>query len=156
MKLKNRPLVILVACVAVALVVVLAAVFFLSTSPGGPTLPIFAGTRIPMSNYMVNFTVSGGVGRLVGAWYAQQASLIAIAWSNYTWPWGPHIRCFNGNWSGTVNVSLVPGRYTMVFGPDDWGMKSGGLFNITETVELVYPGDSPGTNQTLLANWCGP
>ena len=48
MKMRSRPLAILVACVVVALVVILAAVFYLSTAPGNPTLPIPAGTQIPM------------------------------------------------------------------------------------------------------------
>ena len=98
----------------------------------------------------------GGVGRLVGAWYGEQASLVAIAWSNYTWSPGSHVRCFNAKWSGMVNTSLVPGTYTMVFDPDSWGMRYGGTFNVTRTIHLVYPGNSPGTNQTLLASWCSP
>jgi hypothetical protein len=155
MRVQNRPLLVLLACVAVVLVVVLGTVFYLSRSPGGATLSIPAGTVITRLPYSVSFTVTGGVGRLVGAWDANGVSVVAVAWSNYTWSWGPHFPCVaSGPWNGTANVSLVPGTYTMTFGAGTFGWKPGGTLTVAQPIRVVYPGVAPGTNQTLLANWC--
>jgi hypothetical protein len=56
---------------------------------------------------------------------------------------------WGGPWHVTANVSLVPGTYILAFHPF-----GDGTFAINQTIHLVYPGDPPGTNVTMLASRC--
>ncbi len=150
MKPGNRAL--LVVVVAVVVVTAIGGAYFLLTGP--PTsLPISAGTVLG-GGYAVRFTVSGRVGRFIGAWHLDRGGIVTIVWSNYSGPPvpGPQGCLTNGSWDEYANFSLVPGTYIMSFVP----VGPGGTLLVTQTLQILYPGDAPGTNGTILASWCPP
>ncbi len=137
---------------AVAVVVGLVSVNFLGV-PSGPGLFIPAGTVVSYPGFKANFTVAGGPGRVVGAWHANDGGAFMI------FPSDLHLgRIMDGipievspclghvPWNGSVDVSLAPGTYTIAFGTYDPGFD----FFITQTIQVIYPGDSPGTNGTRI------
>jgi hypothetical protein len=137
---------------AVTIVVAIGGVVILSTAH--PTtlpiaLPIPAGTVVD-DPYNVSFTVSGGIGRLVGAWHSERGGLVWVYPSNSPPSGTYNLPCIGfAPWDGTVNVSLLPGTYTMQF--EDVG---GASVLITQTIRLVYPGEPPGTNETMVTGGC--
>jgi hypothetical protein len=142
--------------ILVAVIAVLAlggAIIVLSEHPTvlPTTLPIPAGTVIRQAEYNATFTVSVGIGRVVGAWYADHGGDVWIYPSNSP-PSGVYeMPCVGfAHWSGTVNVSLVPGTYTIDF---QFGGPAVSV-SITQAIRVVYPGEPPGTNGTLTSGGC--
>jgi hypothetical protein len=153
MKSENRAVLIII--VAVVVVVGIGAMYFLLTPASLPTtLPIPTGTAIRQFGYNVTFTVSGGPGRLVGAWYADHGGVIWVYPSDS--PPDIILPCIiYGPWNGTADVSLAPGAYTILFNPGPPGNVPVGSFVITQPIRLVYPGWAPGVNRTILVSRCG-
>lgn len=155
MKPENRALLAVVVAVIV-LISVVGAVIFLTALP--TRLPIPAGTVVRLtpysdSSFTVRFTVAEPSGRLVGRWFADRGGVVTIHWANRSDPYrGAMLPCIilGRPWHGTANVSLVAGDYIMEFSWFLWD-------NITveQSIQLVYPGEAPSTNQTLIASLCG-
>ena len=140
------------ACFAVILAVAIASIFYLATGPGPRTVLIPAGTVIEKAGYTVAFTVSGGPGRLVGAWFANLGGIVSV------YRWGPPVilllPCIRyAPWPGSANVSLAPGSYTLSLRPGFSGQNSGTI-EVSREIQVLYPGDAPGINGTILASWC--
>lgn len=149
-----------IVVLTVAVFVVLGVVIGLMSSARGPppptSLPIPAGTVISQAGYNVTFLVSGGPARLVGSWYADHGGFVTVCSWNRNISCGfmiPHCVGYPpGN--GTANVSLAPGTYSMRFSPGPPGAPNG-TFVVTQTIRLVYPGDSPGATAVIWFSGCG-
>ncbi len=103
MRPDNRALAAILLAVVV-LVAIGGAVVFLTALPS--TLPISAGTVVNQNAYTVTFAVSGGLGRLVGSWYANHGGIVWIYPSDSP-PGLMLLPCImNAPWNGTANVSL--------------------------------------------------
>ncbi len=149
MRPRTRGLVITSVAVLVVAVVVGSAYFYLPRP--ATSLPLSSGTLITKYGFNLTFAVAGGPGRLVGAWYANHGGMIWVYPSNSRPPRVMFLPCIGSRpWNGTADVSLGTGLYTMEF-----DAFPGGTFLITRTIQLVYPGDTPTSNSTLLASWCG-
>jgi len=154
MKPKTRTLLIVV-CVAVALAVTLASIYYFANSPSSPTsLPIPAGTVIrgtPSTHapIAVRFSVAEPSGRFVGRWFADHGGAIHIHWANTTGtPVGGPPTC-GASWYGAANVSLAPGDYVMEF---SWYL--GSNLTVDQTIQVLYPGYFPTANEAYLDSFC--
>jgi hypothetical protein len=147
MKPENRGPVVPIVCFAVGLAVAVTCIFYISTIPGLPTLPLPAGTVIRPSYRGVGFTVEGGPANLVGAWYAPEGGAVVVRPADDTRPVGVLV-CVEP-WNGTISQSFVPGHYVMFFAQGG----QGGIV-ITHTLQLVYPG-SPKTSSSYSNGSCG-
>ncbi|HYM40607.1 MAG TPA: hypothetical protein VEY12_10810 [Thermoplasmata archaeon] len=152
MKPENGALLVIVVAVVVVAVVIALGIGEPRPTRLPTTLPIPAGTVIDPFGYNVSFAVVGGIGRVVGAWYANRGGAFVIDPSDVPLPTFSHgSPCGNPMvpWNGTLNVSLRPGTYAMGF----WPMAQGGTFVVTKTILLGYPGDSlSATNTTYLTS----
>jgi len=114
----------------------------------GPPLFIPAGTVVDRSGATIDFTVAGGPGRLIGRWHATRGGWL---WLNPPSNWASQLLCIDHrDWNGTANVSLWPGRYTLLVSPGPQGQVI-----VTETIRVAYPGDRNATDHAFFASWCG-
>ncbi len=114
-----------------------------------PPLFISVGTLVNRSGARIGFTVEGGPRRLVGRWHATQGGFL---WLNPPDSAGfRNMPCIAArDWNGTANVSLRPGRYSLLVSPNPPGP-----LVLTETIRIVYPGGRNATNHAFFASGCG-
>ncbi len=148
MRPENRALLVISTAVVVVVAVCGAFIMWVGAPgvlpiPGGLLVP--SGTVIRQSGFNVTFTISGGSGRIVGAWSADWGGMVTMcpvrSECRLNFP-----RCPPANitWDMSVDASFVSGPWIMAFYPS-----GGGAFVITQTLRVVSPGVSPSADGTF-------
>jgi len=143
MKPESRTRLIPATCFIVVFAVVVASIFYISTTSAPQnlptTLPILAGTVVHFPAvgtdgvFRIRFILTEP-GRMVGSWYADRGGEFVVDWVNDTHPYPGASMCA-APWNGTIDWTFPPGVYTMGF----WGAGLSGNLTVTETIQIVYP-----------------